>query len=123
MIVSALQSLLGGLALLAAAPLLERVVWPPTAPAWWALAYLTIAGSILGHSLSLVVVRDAGSVFASSWLYVSPPIATALGAMVLGERFGTTELLGTGLALSGVYLVSRRVRRVPEASLMAETSG
>lgn len=74
---SALQSLLGGLALLAAAPLLERAVWPPTAPAWLALAYLTIAGSILGHSLSLIVVRDAGSVFASSWLYVSPPIATA----------------------------------------------
>src|SRR6266568_4626558 len=112
-----------GLALLAAAPLLERAVWPPTAPAWFALAYLTIAGSILGHSLSLVVVRDAGSVFASSWLYVSPPIATVLGALVLGERFGTTELLGTGLALSGVYLASRRVRRVPEASLMAETSG
>ena len=116
MIVSALQSLLGGLALLAAAPLLERPVWPPTAPAWLALAYLTIAGSILGHSLSLVVVRDAGSVFASSWLYVSPPIATVLGALVLGERFGTTELLGTGFALSGVYLVSRRVRRLPEAS-------
>ena len=123
MIVSALQSLLGGLALLAAVPLLERAVWPPTAPAWFALAYLTIAGSILGHSLSLVVVRDAGSVFASSWLYVSPPIATVLGALVLGERFGTTELLGTGLALSGVYLVSRRDRRVPEASLNAETSG
>ena len=66
---------------------------------------------------------DAGSVFASSWLYVSPPIATMLDALVLGERFGTTELLGTGLALSGVYLVSRRARRVPEASLMAETSG
>ena len=123
MIVSALQSLLGGLALLAAVPLLERAVWPPTAPAWLALAYLTIAGSILGHTLSLVVVRDAGSVFASSWLYVSPPIATVLGALVLGERFGTTELLGTGLALSGVYLVSRRVRRVPAASLMARRPG
>ena len=123
MIVSALQSLLGGLALLAAAPVLEHPVWPPTAPAWLALAYLTIAGSILGHSLCLFVVRDAGSVFASSWLYVSPPIATVLGAVVLGERFGTTELLGTGLALSGVYLVSRRVRRVPEASLMASRPG
>jgi drug/metabolite transporter (DMT)-like permease len=123
MVVSALQSLLGGLALLATAPLLERAAWPPTAPAWLALAYLTIAGSILGHTLSLVVVRDAGSVFASSWLYVSPPIATALGALVLGERFGSTELLGTGLALSGVYLVSRRVRRGPETNLMAETSG
>jgi drug/metabolite transporter (DMT)-like permease len=121
--VSALQSLLGGVALLAAAPLLERAVWPPTAPAWFALAYLTIAGSILAHSLSLVVVRDAGSVFASSWLYVSPPIATVLGALVLGERFGTTEVLGTGLALSGVYLVSRRDRRLPQASLTAETSG
>jgi drug/metabolite transporter (DMT)-like permease len=116
MIVSALQSLLGGLALLAAAPLLERAVWPPTAPAWLALAYLTIAGSIVGHSLSLVVVRDAGSVFASSWLYVSPPIATVLGALVLGERFGTTELLGTGLALSGVYLVSRRPHRARRRS-------
>jgi hypothetical protein len=43
--------------------------------------------------------------------------------LVLGEQFGTTELLGTALALSGVYLVSRRLRRVPEESLMAETSG
>jgi drug/metabolite transporter (DMT)-like permease len=54
---------------------------------------------------------------------VSPPLATALGALVLGERFGAAELLGTGLALSGVYLVTRRVRREPEASLMAETPG
>jgi drug/metabolite transporter (DMT)-like permease len=62
---------------------------------------------VLGHSLSLVVVRDAGSVFASSWLYVSPPVATALGAVVLGEQFGAAELGGTGLALVGVYLVTR----------------
>jgi drug/metabolite transporter (DMT)-like permease len=90
------------------------------------LVYLTLVGSILGHSLSLIIVRDAGSVFASSWLYVSPPIATALGAVVLGEKFGMTELAGTGLALVGVYLVTRpavrraRVRAVGKRELAVE---
>ena len=118
--ISALQSLFGGVVLLAMAPLAEHMAWPQTTPAWLALVYLTLAGSILGHSLSLVVVRDAGSVFASSWLYVSPPIATALGAVVLGEKFGTAELAGTGLALAGVYLVTRPAVRRPRVSAARE---
>jgi drug/metabolite transporter (DMT)-like permease len=116
--ISALQSLFGGVVLLATAPLAEPISWPQTSPAWLALVYLTLAGSLLGHTLSLVVVRDAGSVFASSWLYVSPPIATALGAVALGEQFGATELAGTGLALAGVYLVTRpAIRPSPRCEL------
>jgi type IV secretory pathway VirB3-like protein len=64
--VSALQTLIGGLILLAAAPVLEAPVFPMAALA--PLLYLAIAGSVVAHTATLILVRDAGPVFASSWL-------------------------------------------------------
>ncbi len=107
-VVSALQTLIGGLILLAASPILEAPVFPMAALA--PLLYLAVAGSVVAHTATLVLVRDAGPVFASSWLYVAPAVATFAGALVLGESVTAAGLAGTGLALGGVLVMDRAER-------------
>jgi drug/metabolite transporter (DMT)-like permease len=105
---SALQTLFGGLALLAASLLLETPAFP--AAAFPALLWLVLAGSVVALTATLVLVRDAGPVFASGWLYVSPAVATFAGALILGEPVTAPGIAGTGLALAGVFLLDRAER-------------
>lgn len=106
--VSALQTLIGGVILLSAAPLLEAPVFPAAALA--PLLYLAFAGSVVAHTATLILVRDAGPVFASSWLYVAPVVATFAGALVLSEGVAISGLIGTVLALGGVFVMDRAER-------------
>ena len=113
--VSALQTLIGGIVLLAAAPLLETPAFP--AAAFGSLLWLALAGSVVAQTATLVLIRDAGPVFASSWLYVSPAVATVAGALLLGEPFTALGLAGTAAALAGVFVMDRAEREkaaVPE---------
>jgi drug/metabolite transporter (DMT)-like permease len=103
--VSALQSFVGGILLLVAALMLEDIAF--TSAAVPALLYLIVGGSIVAHTATLVLVREAGPVFASGWLYAAPVAATALGALVLGEGVGASDFLGILLALGGVFLLNR----------------
>jgi len=104
-LISAIQAFAGGIILMGIALSTETVRFPFAA--LWPFLYLVIGGSILGHTAALVLVRDAGPVFASSWLYVSPVIATILGAGILNESITTAGILGTVLAFAGVFLLNR----------------
>jgi drug/metabolite transporter (DMT)-like permease len=104
-LISAIQAFAGGIILMGIALGTETVRFPFAA--LWPFLYLVIGGSILGHTAALVLVRDAGPVFASSWLYVSPVIATILGAGILNESITTAGIWGTVLAFSGVFLLNR----------------
>ncbi|MDC7219111.1 MAG: EamA family transporter [Spirochaetales bacterium] len=107
--VSALQALCGGLILLVLAFVFEPVSLPGAAIG--PLLYLILAGSILGHTATLILVRDAGPVFASSWLYVAPVIATISGYFVLGETITPAGMAGTVIALAGVFVLDRAESR------------
>ncbi|HUX50645.1 MAG TPA: EamA family transporter [Spirochaetia bacterium] len=113
--INALQMALGGIVLLIVAPMFETVTLPATASALLPLIYLIVAGSIVGHTANLVVIRNAGPIFASAWLYVAPTVATVAGAIVLGETIGIKQVIGTLCALIGVFFVSR-AERAPERS-------
>ena len=104
-LVNALQSLIGGIILLVLAFLTEEVAMP--VEALWPLAYLVIIGSVLGHSVMLVLVRSAGPVFATGWLYVAPIMASVLGLLVLGEELTFSGIVGCVLALVGVFILGR----------------
>jgi len=108
--INALQMALGGVVLLLIAPLFETVTLPATASALLPLIYLIVAGSIVGHTANLVVIRNAGPIFASAWLYVAPPVATVAGAIVLGETIGIKQIIGTLCALIGVFFVLQAER-------------
>jgi drug/metabolite transporter (DMT)-like permease len=113
--VNSLNMLFGGLGLLAIAALSGQWSFPATKPAVMALCYLVVAGSLVGHSANLWLVRRAGPLFTSSWSYVSPVIATIAGALVLGEKIGANSAAGALLTLAGVYAISKAERKESEA--------
>jgi drug/metabolite transporter (DMT)-like permease len=108
-LISALQACIGGIILLAVALLTEPIRFP--AAAVLPFVYLVLGGSVLGHTATLILVRDAGPVFASGWLYVAPVVATALGALVLNEPVTLSGVAGTILALTGVCILARAERQ------------
>lgn len=116
---NALQSLLGGIVLLGASMALETPVFPSAAIG--PLVWLVLAGSIVAHTAVLVLVRDAGPVFASGWLYASPGVATLAGAVVLEERITAQGVIGTVLALAGVFLLNRAETPSLDGGKTAET--
>lgn len=112
--VSALQTLAGGLVLFVLALLFEKPAFP--AAALGPLLWLILAGSVVAHTATLILVREAGPVFASAWLYVAPAVATVAGFLVLDERVSLAGLAGTGLALAGVFAMDRAEGAVQPAA-------
>jgi drug/metabolite transporter (DMT)-like permease len=108
--VNSLNMLFGGLGLLAIAAATGSPAFPLEADTLLPLAYLIVMGSLVGHSANLWLVKTAGPLFASQWSYVSPVIATAAGALMLGEGVGLGAAAGTAATLAGVALISRAER-------------
>jgi drug/metabolite transporter (DMT)-like permease len=91
--------LLGGFALG------ERVNAMPALSSLLALSYLVVFGSIIGYSAALYLLRNASSGLATSYAYVNPVLALALGATLGGEKLGSSALLSGLLVVSGVLLL------------------
>lgn len=74
--------------------------------AWWALAYLTVFGSIIAFSayVWLLTVRPATQV--STYAYVNPVVAVILGVQLGNEHITPNELLGLGVILGSVVLIN-----------------
>jgi len=109
--VNALNMFFGGLGLGALSWAAGEGPFPAGGRPALALLYLVVAGSLVGHSANLWLVKRAGPVLASSWFFVSPIIATGVGSIFLGERLEPLGLLGAAIALSGVLLVFREDTR------------
>lgn len=110
MTVGAAQALAGGLMLVPAVATIEQSALalpatfaPPLAAA--ALAWLVLAGSVLGGTIYLRLIRDWGPSRAGMYAFVAPIVATLLGAAVLGERLGALEALGGAIMLAAAALV------------------
>ncbi|WP_438448014.1 DMT family transporter [Gorillibacterium sp. sgz5001074] len=70
------------------------------------LLYLIVAGSMVGHTLFYWLVSKSDPVFPSTWLYVSPPIAMALGWLIYGEPLSWLTAAGVAAILFGIILVN-----------------
>jgi drug/metabolite transporter (DMT)-like permease len=105
--VNVTNMLSGGVGLLVLSAIAERPHFPPTAGAVLPLVYLVVVGSLVGHSANLWLVKKAGPLFTSSWCYVSPVIATMVGALALGERISAWNVVGAAATLLGVYLITK----------------
>ena len=100
----------GGLFLCAVALATGQTSLPLATPAVGSLLYLIVFGSIGGHTMYLWLIGHTGPVFASTWLYVSPVIATVVGAAVLSEQVLAWNIGGAALVITGVYLINRAER-------------
>ncbi|HEX5740857.1 MAG TPA: EamA family transporter [Pilimelia sp.] len=99
----------GGLALLTlAAGTGELSGFDPSAVparAWAGLAYLLVAGSLVAFTAYVWLLHHAPLTLVSTYAYVNPVVAVALGALLLAEPVGPRMLIGGGIVVAGVALV------------------
>jgi drug/metabolite transporter (DMT)-like permease len=101
------EMLLGG-ALLTVAGLLqgESIILPIDIRAWWAWTYLVTAGSLGAFSAYMYLLSRVSPALASSYAYVNPVIAVALGVALAGETVGPREMVAMAIILGSVILLT-----------------
>jgi drug/metabolite transporter (DMT)-like permease len=110
---TAAQMLTGGIAMgVLGLALGERITEVPPLRATLAVGYLAAFGSIIGFSAYIWLLHNVRPALATSYAYVNPPIAVLLGALLLGERFGTSAIGGMVVILAGVLTITRAKARV-----------
>lgn len=70
------------------------------------LLYLTVIGSMVGHTLFYWLVAKTNPVFPSTWLYISPPIAVGVGYLFYQETVTWVSLAGVFTIIAGTVLVN-----------------
>lgn len=109
------EMLIGGLVLLAIGLAVARPheLDPATysARSIFGVAYLIVFGSILGYSAYVWLLANAPIGLVSTYAYVNPVIAIALGVIVLGEDITLRIVAGAVLVLAAVAIVVRRESR------------
>lgn len=78
-------------------------------PAVSSVIYLTVIGSMVGHSLFYWIMSRTNPLFPATWLYISPPIAVGLGAVVYGEHVSWITWIGVVLVVSGLLAMNEKV--------------
>jgi drug/metabolite transporter (DMT)-like permease len=72
------------------------------------LVYLIVFGSLLGYSAYVWLLANAPIAKVSTYAYVNPVIAIALGVIVLNESITLRIVLGALLILAAVAIVLQR---------------
>lgn len=119
-----LEMLVGGLLLLAAAPLLGETRgfhWAQISRAsWLAIAYLVLFSSMIGFSCYLWLLKNASPARVSTYAYVTPLVAVGLGWLLLGEAITWRTLGAIVLLLGAVVLIVRQQSKRGGPLLAAE---
>lgn len=107
-LINAFQMFFGGIFLLLFSFLFEKPDLTVLASwdAQWPILYLVFIGSIGGHGLYSWLLAKTNPVFPSTWLYVSPLIASVLGYLVIDEPIKAIMAIGGILILSGVFIAN-----------------
>jgi drug/metabolite transporter (DMT)-like permease len=85
----------------------ETVVLPLDAKAVIAWVYLVTVGSMLAFSAYMYVLSKVPPAMASSYAYVNPVIAVALGVGLAGESITLRETVAMAIILGSVVLMTR----------------
>jgi drug/metabolite transporter (DMT)-like permease len=70
------------------------------------LFYLAVVASIIASTIYYWLVRETNATFPTTWTYVSPIIALAIGAIFLGEQLTSIAILGSVGVLAGILLLN-----------------
>ena len=74
----------------------------------WGLVYLILAGSVVGYTAYAWLLGNAPLGLVSTYAYVNPVVAIALGVIVLDESITARVIAGAVLVLIAVAIVVRR---------------
>lgn len=112
---TALEMLIGGVVLVVVSPLagerLSALTQHASADSLLSLAYLALFGSIVAFTAYGWLLQHAPISQVSTYAYVNPIVAVALGALVLGERISAVTLLGGAIIVLAVAVVIRAETR------------
>lgn len=84
----------------------ERITEMPALIPTLAMLYLVVAGSIFGFTAYIWLLHHVRPALATSYAYVNPVIAVAIGALLLGEKFNSSAIGAMLLILFGVVLMT-----------------
>jgi drug/metabolite transporter (DMT)-like permease len=107
---SGMQLLAGGSALLLAGTL--RGEWTGfeigvvSRNSWFALAYLLVFGSLIAFTAYSWLLKNARPAMVATYAYVNPVVAVILGWAIAGESFTGRTLLGAGVIVGSVVLIT-----------------
>ena len=96
-----------------------------SAKAWLSLAYLIVAGSIVGFTAYVWLLHHESPTKVGTYAYVNPIVAVIVGYLFGGESIGPRTILGTLLVLASILVitVTPTKKSVPATSeLPAQTS-
>jgi drug/metabolite transporter (DMT)-like permease len=119
---TAAELVAGGVLLMILGPLRgERLDSVPPLSAWLALGYLTIMGSLVAFTAYVYLLDNVSPPVATSYAYVNPVVAVALGVtlgaeVITGPALVALPMILLGVAVVGVAQRSRRHEGAPEAS-------
>jgi drug/metabolite transporter (DMT)-like permease len=77
-----------------------------TAGVWWALAYLVVAGSIVGFTAYIWLIHHESPTRVGTYAYVNPVVAVILGYFAAGEPLGLRTIVGTVCVLFSVIVIT-----------------
>src|SRR5271170_5324992 len=84
--------------------------------AWYALAYLIVAGSIIGFTAYVWLIHHESPTRVGTYAYVNPVVAVIVGYFLGGETVGPRTVLGTLLVLVSVIVITTTRARRPVAT-------
>ncbi|WP_422744484.1 EamA family transporter [Micromonospora sp. WMMD754] len=90
-----------------------------TTRSWVALVYLMVAGSLVAFTAYVWLLAHAPLSLVSTYAYVNPAVAVALGALLVAEPVTAQVLLGGAVIVAGVAVVvsTERPRRTAPAAV------
>jgi drug/metabolite transporter (DMT)-like permease len=106
---SGMQQMVGGAVILAVALAIgegaDLDLSAVTTSSWLGLAWLIVAGSFVGFSAYLWLLRNVRTTLVSTYAYVNPIVAVTLGVIVLDEALTGRMFLSGAIVLASVALI------------------
>ncbi len=114
LVATAMQMLVGGVAMLIASVPKELAFhdeWsllrssPPDFITWMQWSYLVVFGSLCGFTAYIWLLRHQPASRVATYAYVNPLVAILVGWIFIGESIGSRTILAAALMLGGVAVI------------------
>jgi drug/metabolite transporter (DMT)-like permease len=116
---SGAQMLAGGVLLTLTAAMLGEFrgfhIQAVSSDAWFALAYLILAGSVIGFTAYVWLIHHESPTKVGTYAYVNPLVAVLVGYFLGGEALGARTVLGTFLVLISVVVITTTPKKKVES--------
>lgn len=120
LLTSGMQMLSGGLVLTVVGSIAGEwtkfSIYDVSTNSWLALAYLIIFGSIIGFTAYSYLLKVASPSQVATYAYINPVVAVFLGWMIAGEFLTVQMLIGAGIIVGSVALITSNNKTKTEES-------